>query len=309
MKFAFIRDSLAREYPVSVCCLVLSVSSSGYYAFIGRPQSGREKRRRELSVKIHQVYAEHRSIYGSPRVHAALKQQGVCVNVKTVAGIMKQSHLQGKKKRKFVPKTTDSNHRKPVVKNLLDRKFTATGPNQKWTSDITYIQTDEGWLYLAGVMDLYSRKIVGWALADHMRGELTQEALKMALEHRRIPKSKKGRKAKGKKQSGSKKGVGSRKLLHHSDQGVQYADDAYVKLLKDHGILMSMSHKGDCWDNAVTESFWASLKCELMDHKPFKSHQEASLAIFEYIEVFYNRKRLHSALGYLSPDDFEAQRK
>jgi transposase InsO family protein len=218
-------------------------------------------------------------------VHAVLNQQGITVNVKTVARIMKDQHLQGKKKRKFVPKTTDSAHAMPIARNRLNREFTAQLPNQKWTCDITYIHTDEGWMYLAGVMDVCSRKIVGWALADHMRSELVTEAMEMALTHRR-PKG--------------------RQLLHHSDRGVQYASEEYVELLKEHGIEMSMSRRGNCWDNAVTESLWASLKCELVNDAEFRTHEEARLAIFEYIEVFYNRKRLHSALGYLSPEAFEA---
>jgi len=284
VKYQFIREELAGNYPIELICRVLEVSRSGYYAWLKRPESSRDQRRQELAVAIRQAHVEHRSVYGSPRVHAVLQEQGIAVNVKTVAGIMKELHLQGKKKRKFVPKTTDSKHDRPVYENRLNREFTARLPNEKWTCDITYIPTAEGWMYLAGVMDLCSRRIVGWALADHMRAELVKEALTMAIQTRR-PRA---------------------GLLHHSDRGSQYADETYVKLLSDENMEISMSAKGDCWDNACTESLWSSLKCELISDGEFKTKEQARLAIFEYIEVFYNRKRLHSALGYKSPEEFEA---
>jgi transposase InsO family protein len=183
-----------------------------------------------------------------------------------------------------VHSTTDSAHNRPIAPNVLDRQFTAPSPNRKWATDITYIPTDEGWLYLAGVIDLHSRRIVGWSMADHMRTELASDALGMALASRQPPAG----------------------LLHHSDRGVQYASDDYQDLLSRNQIGVSMSGKGDCWDNAVMESFWATLKTELVHHEHYATREDARRSIFEYIEVFYNRKRLHSSLGYVSPEAFEA---
>jgi transposase InsO family protein len=199
---------------------------------------------------------------------------------------MRQTGLQGKVKRKFVPRTTDSAHAQPIAPNVLDRQFTAPSPNRKWAGDITYIPTDEGWLYVAGLIDLCSRRIVGWSMADHMQTDLVADALTMALIRRQPPAG----------------------LLHHSDRGVQYASDDYQALLQDNRIQVSMSGKGDCWDNAVMESFWATLKTELVHHEHYATRQQARRSIFEYIEVFYNRKRLHSSLGYVSPEAFEASR-
>jgi putative transposase len=201
-----------------------------------------------------------------------------------VAKAMKTAGIRAKTKKKFVPSTTDSNHQQPVAPNILDRQFAADLPNQKWAVDITYIPTDEGWMYLAGVIDLCSRKIVGWSMADHMRTELVSDALQMAITRRNPGKD----------------------LLHHSDRGVQYASDNYLHLMQSHNIESSMSRKGDCWDNAVMESFWATLKNELVNHEHYPTHAAARASIFEYIEVFYNRKRLHSSLGYVSPEAFEA---
>ena len=284
MKFAFIEQSLAAEYPVDACCQVLQVSRSGYYASLERPVSVRAQRRQELAAKIQEVHQQNRQVYGSPRICQALNAQGHKVCQNTVADIMKQRDIRAKTKKKFVPRTTDSNHQQPVAENLLDRQFTACLPNQKWVADITYIPTDEGWLYLAGVMDLCSRKLVGWSMADHMRVDLVADALGMALQRRRP-------------------GAG---LLHHSDRGVQYASDDYLHMLQDAGSQVSMSGKGDCWDNAAMESFWSTLKTELVHHQQYATHAEARASIFEYIEVFYNRKRLHSSLGYQSPEAFEA---
>lgn len=283
MKFAFIKAHLSR-FPVEACCDALDVSRSGYYAWTNRPPSQRAQRREELAVKIQQVHEENRKVYGSPRVCQVLKARGEQVCQNTVADIMKQRQIRAKGKKKFVPKTTDSRHQQPIAGNLLNRQFDAPLPNQKWTVDITYIPTDEGWLYLAGVMDLCSRKIVGWSMADHMRVELVSDALKMAVA-RRNP-------AEG--------------LLHHSDRGVQYASEDYRHLLESEGMQISMSGKGDCWDNAAVESFWSTLKSELVNHEHYATHEQARTSIFEYIEGFYNRKRLHSSLGYLSPEMFEA---
>lgn len=283
MKFAFIKEHLG-EFQVEVCCDVLEVSRSGYYAWLRRPLSSRDLRREQLASRIQQVHEQNRRVYGSPRVHRALLAEGEQVSENTVADIMKEREIRAKIRKKHVPRTTDSVHEQPVAKNLLNRQFQADGPNRKWAVDITYIWTDEGWLYLAGVMDLYSRRIVGWSMADHMETELVADALKMAVA-RRCP------------QEG---------LLHHSDRGSQYASEAYRELLQTYGLQMSMSNKGDCWDNAPKESFWATLKTELVNHEHYATHDQARASIFEYIEVFYNRKRLHSALGYQSPEAFEA---
>ena len=284
MKFAFIEEHLAPLFPLDAICRVLEVSRSGYYAWQERPESNRAKRREELALQIQRVHDENRRVYGSPRVFKELKLQGKSVCENTVADIMKERNIRAKAKRKFVPTTTDAGHDQPVADNLLDRQFHAELPNQKWAADITYIPTGEGWLYLAGVIDLCSRKIVGWSMADHMETSLVSDALKMALVHRRTEKG----------------------LLHHSDRGVQYASDDYQYLLHTNDMEVSMSGKGDCWDNAVMESFWSTLKTELVHHEQFATHEQARAAIFEYIEVFYNRKRLHSSLGYQSPEAFEA---
>jgi transposase InsO family protein len=283
VKYAFIRSGLS-DYDVTICCQVLEVSRSGYYAWLDRPASDRESRREQLAEKIQAVHEENRRVYGSPRVYHALLAQGESVSENTVAKLMKQRQIRAKSKKKFVPKTTDSAHDQPLAKNLLNRDFGASSLNSKWAVDITYIPTDEGWLYLAGVMDLCSRKIVGWSMQEHMQTELVSEALTMALVHRRP----------------------GQELLHHSDRGVQYASEDYVHLLSEHGITASMSGKGDCWDNACCESFWGTLKTELVNHERYATREEAKQSIFEYIEVFYNRKRLHSSLGYQSPEAFEA---
>jgi putative transposase len=283
VKFAFIEEHLS-GFPVEISCEVLEVSCSGYYAWLKRPQSARAKRRQTLAEKIERVHEQNRKVYGSPRVCKALKAQGESVCENTVADIMKEGQIRAKGKKKFVPKTTNSQHEQPVATNVLDRQFEARLPNQKWAVDITYIPTDEGWLYLAGVIDLCSRRIVGWSMADHMETTLVSDALKMAIA-RRSP------------------GEG---LLHHSDRGVQYASEDYMYLLQSHAMRISMSGKGDCWDNAAMESCWATLKTELVNHEHYATHEQARASIFEYIEAFYNRKRLHSSLGYVSPESFEA---
>jgi transposase InsO family protein len=283
VKFAFIEEHLS-SFPVKLVCRVLIVSRSGYYAWLERPVSERTVRRQKLAVKIKIIHEQNRGVYGSPRVHRVLEAQGESVCENTVASVMKQEQIRAKTKRKFVPCTTDANHACPVADNVLDRQFTAELPNQKWAADITYIPTEEGWLYLAGVIDLCSRKIVGWSMADHMRTDLVGQALRMAIVHR-CP------------------GEG---LLHHSDRGVQYASDEYQYLLESHKMEVSMSGKGDCWDNACVESFWATLKNELVHHERYATREQARQSIFEYIEIFYNRQRLHSSIGYQSPEAFEA---
>ena len=283
MKFAWI-EAHQGEFEVEAQCRVLEVSSSGYYAWRLRKPSLRQRRRERLLTEIKQVHAESNRIYGSPRVYEALRDRGQAVCQNTVAQLMGAAEIRSKIVKKFVPTTTDSNHAHPLAANLLDRQFDADGPNQKWVTDITYIETGEGWLYVAGVLDLYSRKVVGWSMAEHMKTELVEDALKMAIA-RRNPKA----------------GV-----LHHSDRGVQYACGDYQNLLKAHGCVCSMSRTGNCYDNAVMESFWSTLKRELVHHEKYATREEARLSIFEYIEIFYNRVRKHSSLGYVSPEAFEA---
>jgi transposase InsO family protein len=284
VKFAFIRDELSSgPYPVDVCCDVLEVSRSGYYAWRDRPQSATARRQAELAAKVKAIHEGNRRVYGSPRVHAALAASGERVCENTVAKVMRRTKIRAKTKRKYVPRTTDSRHGKAVADNVLDRQFQADLPDRKWATDITYVPTAEGWLYLAGVIDLCSRKVVGWSMAEHMRTDLVADALRMALA-RRVP------------------GPG---LLHHSDRGVQYASDEYQHLLAEHGIACSMSGKGDCYDNAAMESFWATLKVELVNQEQYETREQARASIFEYVEVFYNRLRLHSSLGYVSPEQFE----
>jgi putative transposase len=272
---------------VNVMCDILDVTRAGYYAHIDRPASLRQLRRAELVQKISQVHAESRGLYGSPRVTAELKDAGTQVCENTVAQLMRQSELRSKIVRKFRPRTTDSNHPGPVAPNRLERLFSAEEPNRKWCCDITYIPTDDGTLYLAAVIDLCSRRIVGWSMAAHMKATLCINALEMAVLHRRPGKE----------------------LLHHSDRGVQYACDDYRDVLEKHKMECSMSGVGDCYDNAVMESFWGTLKQELLYQQRngrFGSYEEAKRMIFEYIEVFYNRQRRHSAIGYVSPETFEA---
>ncbi len=265
-------------------CNVLEVSRSGYYSWQSRPESKQSRKRKKLLHNIREIHSKkHKDSYGSPRIHRELKKQGEFCNEKTVAKIMNEAGIQAKTVKKFKV-TTDSNHSHPVAENVLNREFNqATAPNQIWVSDITYIWTFEGWMYLACVVDLYSRKVVGWSMSSRMTKELVLDALQMAI-HQRHP---------------------SKKLLHHSDRGSQYCSEKYQNLLKEIGIRCSMSRKGNCWDNAVMESFFATLKKELVHHERYKTRAEARMSIFEYIEVFYNRERVHSALGYQSPEQFE----
>jgi transposase InsO family protein len=284
VKFAFIRDHKA-EFPVEVLCEVLRVSRSGYYAWTRRPPSPAALRREALVERIRAAHRESRSVYGSPRVHRELRAQGVACCENTVAKLMRLNDIRSKARRPFVVRTTDSRHDRPVAGNILDRQFYPDRPDAAWAADITYIPTAEGWLYLAVVLDLFSRRVVGWATADHLRSELACDALRMALEHRR-PRG---------------------ELLHHSDRGVQYAGAAYGQLLAGHGIEPSMSRTGNCWDNAVTESFFSTLKRELVHHESYATREEARRSLFEYIEVFYNRRRRHSTLGYRSPAEYEVR--
>jgi transposase InsO family protein len=273
-------------WPLRVMARMLEVSPSGYYAWRKRPGSARAQRRTQLRTAIREAYAASRKTYGSPRVTAALNQGGVSCCVNTVAKIMRQDGLAARVRRRFKV-TTDSSHDLPTAPNRLDRCFVRNRANEVWVSDITFIGTEEGWLYLATEMDLYSRKIVGWALADRLTAELVAEALRMAVVQRRPPSG----------------------LLHHSDRGCQYASGLFRRLLDAHGLICSMSRKGNAYDNAPMESFFGSLKRELVHQASYATRAQARSAVFEYIEVFYNRQRLHSALGYRSPADFEAKGK
>jgi transposase InsO family protein len=265
-------------------CDVLQVSRSGYYAWAGRAPSARARRADELTAAIRAAHEQSAGTYGSPRVHAELAEREIAACVNTVARLMKRAGIRSKMHRKFVARTTDSAHDLPVAPNHLGRNFEADLPNKKWCCDITYVPTGEGFLYLAAVIDLCSRKIVGWSMADHLRAELCADALAMAVQSRRP-------------------GAG---LVHHSDRGVQYASSDYRLLLRSHGIVVSMSRLGDCYDNAVMESFWGTLKTERVHHEVYETREQAKASIFQYIECWYNRRRRHSALGYKSPEQFEA---
>ena len=275
------------DYPLSVMCGALDVTRAGYYAWAKRresPPGPREARREELAGRIREAHEDSRRTYGSPRVCRQLRAEGVACCENTVAKLMKQRGIRSKVRRRFKVRTTDSAHGHPVAPNLLDRDFSADAPDRKWAADVTYVATGEGWLYLAVVLDLCSRRVVGWAMADHLRAELCADALDMALSRRRP-------------------GPG---LLHHSDRGVQYACGQYRDLLRSQGIECSMSRTGDCYDNAAVESFFKTLKAELVYHEHYATREQARRSVFEYVEVFYNRKRLHSSLGYQSPERFEA---
>ena len=282
MTYRFI-DEHKRQWPVRLLCEALEVSPAGYYAWRQRPRSDRQRRRDALLVEVRAIHAEVKARYGSPRIHAELLARGHDCCVNTVAGLMRQAGIAAKTARRFRCTTTDSAHDLPVAENLLDRQFNPSEANDAWVADITYIPTREGWLYLAAVEDLYSRRVVGWALAEHMDSRLAVDALAMAVQ-RRLP------------------GEG---LLAHSDRGRQYASEHYQRLLARHGITCSMSRRADCWDNAPMESFFASLKKELVHGADFATRAEARAAVFEYIEAFYNPKRRHSSLGYLSPAEYE----
>jgi putative transposase len=269
-------------WPVRLMCDTLGVSSAGFYAWRSRPLSDQQQRRDALLVEIAAIHAEAKQRYGSPRIHAELKAKGVACCVNTVAKLMHDNDIRAKTARRF-RHTTDSNHPLPVADNLLDRQFDAQAPNERWVADITYIPTREGWLYLAVVEDLYSRMVVGWSMGDTMTSRLVVDALEMAVQ-RRLP---------------------DEGLLAHSDRGSQYASEHYQRLLAKHGIECSMSGVGQCWDNAPMESFFASLKKELVHHEDYQSRAEARASIFEYIETFYNPKRRHSSLGFVSPAEYE----
>ena len=264
-------------------CQVLKVSRSGYYNWLKNPISPRKIIDMKLKQKIIQIYQNSRKTYGSPRIYQKLLREGYHIGKKRVERLMQELAIQAVAKRKYKA-TTDSKHTQPVADNHLNRDFTVERPNQAWVADITYIYTQEGWLYLATIMDLYSRKIIGWSLRERLTKELVIAALHMALKQRNL----------------------STELLLHSDRGSQYTSELYQLLLLKHGILCSMSGKGSCWDNAVMESFYRTLKVELIYQNNYQTRREAQRDIFEYIEIFYNRERLHSSLGYYSPEEYES---
>ncbi len=282
MRFGFIQTEKA-TYPVRVLCRTLQVSASGFYAWCQRDRSNRAKKDAALRVQILAAHAASNKTYGSPRIHEELTTAGEKLGRKRVARLMQDEGIEGQRKRRFRV-TTDSRHSHPVAANKLNRDFTVSAPNKVWVSDITYIWTREGWMYLAAILDLFSRRVVGWSIEPYVDRTLALDALGMALRTRRPEPG----------------------LLHHSDRGVQYASGDYQKLLAEHGIDCSMSRKGDCWDNAVAESFFSTLKAELVHRTDYITRSQARASVFEYIEAFYNPRRRHSALGYVSPVLYEA---
>ena len=283
MKYEFI-TSHRMLWPVAIQCRTLAVSRSGYYAWLRRPVCESARRRDQLISQIQAIHAtRYHDVYGAPRLQVELQAQGCLCNRKTVAKCMKEAGIKAATQKKFRVLTTDSNHPHPVAENIVNREFIPAAKNQTWTADITYIPTDEGWLYLAVVEDLYSRKIVGWSMSDRIDSRLVVDALQMAV-HRELPDA---------------------GLVAHSDRGVQYASEHYQTLLKQNDITCSMSRKGNCWDNAPMESFFATLKKELVHRERYQTRRQARQSLFEYIETFYNRVRRHSKLGYLSPVNFE----
>ena len=283
MRYGFVKQHKI-EFHVILMCKVLRVSRSGYYEWLKRPTSKQRQEDQRLSREIVTIHQKSRATYGTRRIKVELAEQGEQVSRSRISRLLREQGLKVKSKRKFKV-TTNSKHKLPVAPNLLARKFMVDRPDAVWVSDISYIWTAEGWLYLAGIVDLYSRMVVGWSMNKRITKELTLDALNQALK-RRCP------------QPG---------LLHHSDRGSQYAAGDYQNLLHDNKMICSMSRKGDCWDNAPMESFFATLKTELIFHEQFATREEAKRKIFEYIEVFYNRQRRHSTIGYQSPADYEAK--
>jgi putative transposase len=264
-------------------CLQLGVSRSGYYAWKTRPRSKRANEDIELGARVLELHLESQRRYGSPRVQKALAAEGRSIGRNRVRRLMHQNGLVARPKRRFVV-TTQSRHELPVAPNVLARRFEAEKINTVWAGDITYLATSEGWLYLAVIIDLCSRRVVGWATSETLERTLCIDALRFALDTRQPPPG----------------------LIHHTDRGTQYASVDYRDLLKQNGIVCSMSRRANCWDNAAAESFFSTLKTELVGGRVYRTHEEARLAVFEYIECFYNRKRLHSSIGYRSPADYEA---
>lgn len=281
MKYGFIKEQ-RNEFSISILCDVLGVSRSGYYDWLHDKPGKREIANRRLDVKIKAIFTQNKQRYGSPRITKALKAQNESCSDTRVARRMKAMNLKAVARKKFKI-TTDSNHTNPVFDNILNRDFNATSINQKWVSDITYIHTDEGWMYLAVVLDVYSRAVIGWSINKRMKKKLVCDALMMALFKRKFPKN----------------------VIVHSDRGSQYCSNQYRKIIKNYKLIGSMSRKGNCWDNAIAESFFHTLKVELVQENYYKTRAIARQSIFQYIECYYNQKRLHSAIDYKVPVEFE----
>jgi putative transposase len=281
VKYLFILAEKAL-YPITLMCQVLGVSRSGFYAWLARPQSTRERSDRQLAVQVAAVHERSRKRYGSPRIHAELRAKGVRVGKKRVARLMRENGLQARGKRRF-RRTTDSKHSHPIAPNLLAREFEVDAPDRVWVTDVTAIWTLEGWLYLAAILDLFSRRVVGWATSSSNDTQLALDALRLAVGQRRPAPG----------------------LMHHSDRGSPYASTEYRTVLQARGIVASMSRKGDCWDNAVAESFFGTLRAELIDDQQYPTHESCRRSIEAYVDDFYNIERRHSFLGYLNPIEFE----
>ena len=281
MKYQFIKAN-SMNFPVQKMAKLLRVSPSSYYAWLNRPVSAHDLRDKELCKEITRIFEEKRKRYGSPRIYRELRGTGYACARSRVARVMRENGLIARRKKRFRV-TTDSSHDFPISPNLLNRNFSTSSVNECWVSDITYISTMEGWFYLCTILDLFSRKVVGWSMDAHMKAELVVDALEMAVKHRTPPGG----------------------LIFHSDRGVQYASTSFRVKLKDYRMIQSMSRKGDCWDNAPAESFFSTLKMEEVYYRKYRTREEARQSIFEYIEVFYNRQRSHSFLDYVSPEKYE----
>jgi transposase InsO family protein len=275
---------MSGDHAITLLCQTLAASRSGYYDWLRRAPSPRRARNAELLARIHVEHARSRETYGSPRITACLRRSGETISRNCVARLMREASLRGRQAKRYRVRTTDSNHAEPIAPNRLATQAEPTKPDQVWVTDLTYIPTDEGWLYLAGVLDLFSRRLIGWAMGSNLDTALPLAALMMALQQRQPAAG----------------------LLHHSDRGVQYASADYRRVIAAYGLIASMSRRANCYDNATMEAFWSTLKNELVYRHHFATHAQARTAIFDYIEAFYNRTRLHSALGYQSPLDYES---
>jgi len=297
------------EWPTGLMCTTLRVSRSGYYAWRNRLPSDRMVRRQELLLQIRSVYEMSQMTYGSPRIHREMEASGIKCNVKTVARIMRENAIKSVVSPKFKTATTNSDHHYGLAANVLNQEFAQEQANDCWASDITYIPTHEGWSYLAVVLDLYSRRVIGYAMADHLRSSLAIDALSEALESRRddakVRKLKESRHGDVEEVSEGNSIEKDIVLLHHSDRGVQYASDAFRVVLEANGLTASMSRRGNCYDNAMVKSFFGTLKMELVYQRDYETKEEAMTSIEEYIDDWYNTKRRHSSLGYVSPVEYE----
>lgn len=284
-RYRFVQEHRA-VYPLHLLLRTLELSRSAFFAWLRRPDSPRRRRRERLAAEVREAFDEAQGVYGSRKVAEALVRREVDACRNTVADLMREMGLRSKaQRRRSHVVTTDSEHREPVAPNRLGRDFSASRPDEKWVADITYVPTDDGWAYVAAVMDLYSRRIVGWAVSDSLESTLVLDALRRAIQTRRPVAG----------------------LTHHSDRGSQYAGGEHRALLAEHGIECSMSRRGDCWDNAPMERFMASLKCEWTRHRRYATVEEVHQSVFKYVEIFYNRRRLHQALGYATPVEFETR--